>query len=83
MRRARVEAAFPVFLSIKKSVYREVSIDGGAEVGVLTDNIVFVVVDSVDWWCLDMLLYMSRDVRLLQIGDQSEVLTCLEEVVHQ
>ena len=61
VRRARVEAAFPILLST--SAPREVVSDGGAEVGELADSIEFVVVNANDRRCLCVL---SQDISLLQ-----------------
>ena len=77
MRRVRVEAAFPIILSISASKERypqgEVVSDGGADVGELADSIEFGVVDGNDRRCFCVL---SQDIRLLQTDGQSEVLTC-------
>ena len=73
MRRARVEAAFPILLSISASNER-LSGDGGAAVGELAYIIEFVVMNANDRRCLCVL---SQDIRLLQTDGQSEVLTGL------
>ena len=75
MRRARVEAAFPILLSISASNKR-LSVMVGAEVGELADSIEFVVVNANDRQCFFVL---SHDIRLLQTDGQSEVLQACEK----
>ena len=53
---------------------------GGAEVGELTDNIEFVVVNGDDMRCLSML---SHYVRLLQTDGQSEYFAGLRGAIQQ
>ena len=72
MRRARVEAAFPILLLLSASKERlSVMVE---PVGELADSIEFIVVDSNDRRCFCIL---SQDIPLTQTDGQSEVLTGL------
>ena len=77
VRRARVEAAFPIILSIYVSNARLSLI---AEPRYVANKFEFAVVDGVDTQCLGVLLH---GVRLLQTDRPSEVRPGQREAVHQ